>query len=153
MRWLVALLEQELDLGLVCVVVMCTDCVVMVVLGDGFFVADEVITSAEGSVGKPRIGATVLASCWTGTVVVVAGSLVARLVDSTSDDPLTLKTIILADPEVTVTIQKAASPAPVAVSALLTPPKPFTVGSMLHGRPTQSPVHSIMSPKVGLTPP
>lgn len=67
-------------------------------------------------------------------------------------DPSVLKKTTFADPDVRVTTQKSAPPAPVEASSLLTPPKPSVLGSMLQGSPTQVPSHSIFTPKLGFTP-
>lgn len=95
-----------------------------------------------------------------GSVLVVAGSEVEAAAAvglgleelSSPVDPSVLKKMTLADPDVTVTTQKSAPPAPVADSRLLTPPKPSVLGSILQGSPTQVPSHSILTPNLGFTP-
>lgn len=67
-------------------------------------------------------------------------------------DPSVLKRTMLADPDVTVTTQKSAPPAPVADSALVTAPNALEPGSISQGSPTQEPSHSILSPNLGLMP-
>lgn len=105
---------------------------------------------------------TTAASDVVGSVLVLAGSEVEAAVAvglgfgleelSSPVDPSVLKKMTLADPDVTVTTQKSAPPAPVADSRLLTPPKPSVLGSMLQGSPTQVPSHSILTPNLGFTP-
>lgn len=76
------------------------------------------------------------------------------VVVSTSDGPSVpsmLKTTMLAClPLGTVTTQKLASPTPVALTGLLTPPTPSVPGLMEQGKPLQPPPgHSILRPNVG----
>lgn len=86
-------------------------------------------------------------------VVEGLGAAAALELDELSPvDPSVLKKTALADPDVTVTTQKSAPPAPVEASSLLTPPKPSELGSILQGSPTQVPSHSILTPKFGFTP-
>jgi hypothetical protein len=65
--------------------------------------------------------------------------------------PISKTTISAVNPEGTVTTQKLAPPAPLAWSALVTPPIPSVDGSIEHGRPLQpEPEHSILIPKLGM---
>lgn len=70
--------------------------------------------------------------------------------DPTSELPLSKTTTLAVPPAGMVTTQKDAPPAPTAWSALVTPPMPFTEGSMEQGVPLQpDPAHSIFTPKFG----
>jgi len=77
------------------------------------------------------------------------------VVVSTSEGPSVpsiLKTTMLAClPLGTVTTQKLASPTPLALTGLLTPPTPSVPGLIEQGKPLQPPPgHSILRPNVGL---
>jgi hypothetical protein len=65
--------------------------------------------------------------------------------------PISKTTISAVNPEGTVTTQKLAPPAPLAWSALVTPPIPSVDGSFEHGSPLHpEPEHSTLIPKVGI---
>lgn len=119
---------------------------------------EELGVVAATAACSPRETATTT-SDEVGSVLVVAGSEVEAaaaeglgLEELSPVDPSVLKKMTLADPDVTVTTQKSAPPAPVADSRLLTPPKPSVLGSILQGSPTQVPSHSILTPNLGFTP-
>jgi hypothetical protein len=83
-----------------------------------------------------------------------AAALPASLAaEPASGDPAGNTTMLAFTPEGTVTTQKLAPPAPLAWSALETPPTPALEGSMEQGRPLQpSPSHSMLMPNVGVVP-
>jgi hypothetical protein len=67
------------------------------------------------------------------------------------ESPAGKTTTLALPPAGMVTTQKEAPPAPTACSALVTPPTPFTEGSMEQGVPTHPlPMHAILIPKFGV---